>query len=112
MKHLGGLSRDAVEYGPIRRLAEPALASGFLVMLVPHAEAFGAKVECITKGFMNALQGIPTGHEYLSSSQLDPLASCQINYPLKCSRASPWMGRDEDRFIRHGLEVGDLIAIQ
>lgn len=71
MRHLGGLSLDAVEYGPICRLAEPALPTSLLIMLVPHAEAFGAEVKCIAKGLVDALQGIPAGHEHLLTGELD-----------------------------------------
>lgn len=53
--HLGILPHDVVKDRLVCRLAEATLYSSLLVVLVPRAQSFRAKVKGVAEGFVNAL---------------------------------------------------------
>lgn len=64
--HLRILPHDVVEDGLVCGLAEAARYSSLLVVLVPRAQSFRAKVEGVAEGLVDALQCISLRHENLA----------------------------------------------
>lgn len=70
--YIAGVGVEAVQYMAVGGAGEAGGLAGLLVVLVAAAEALGAVVEGIAKGFVGALQRVAAGHEDLSSNGTKP----------------------------------------
>lgn len=107
MSNLGILTLYSIKDRLVGALVEARVYSSLPIILESLTEPFGAIVEGISEGLVDALQGVSAGHKNLHKLVLGILYICSQlggTDPLKRCGASPWMGRHKYRFVRHRVE--------
>src|SRR4051812_5991726 len=68
--NLGVLSRNPVKNSLVGAVSISALLSGLFIVLISWIEALRAEVPSVAERFVDALEGVPTGHENLAVGEL------------------------------------------